>query len=527
MTGHKQAVLLGLLVSTAAATSACGGGGGGKQQPLNTSGLIGPEKGKAGSSEGGITTVGQVSPEIAAMTGNILRLASKARQLKVKEPVKLQVLDPQALVGIVRKKVGEDIPKDLVRAEGNTYAALGLVPPGYKYEEETYALLEEELAGLYIPEHKTMYVASGIKGGDLESTLAHELVHALQDQHFGIGEKMKFRPGEGDAIAAIHALAEGDATSAMFDARLIAEHGEDAVKVRNASALPDQDPEDLLAMTIKDKAGKSKIASAPRFLAVGLLAPYADGMRFVHGMRRQGGPLGWRAVDQAWARPPISTEQLLHLDKYAANELPVEVPTATSAALGASFKKTFDDVFGEQEGRIAFAEWMDVKSSKKAAAGWGGDRVTLYEDGDKHAVCWRVVFDSLDEAGEAYGFLQYGWSSAFGPAALQQGGAEKGADQLLVWGAVPQPAAAPVAPGAKDDKANPKAKKPAPAAAKKPAKPESTLPPLPDASGGSGPVATPITGCRALKVAGKSVTMLSGVPCGSVLAWSAEVGKAP
>ncbi|MBI2393184.1 MAG: hypothetical protein HYV09_26605 [Deltaproteobacteria bacterium] len=497
--------------------AACGGG---KTQAAGpSSGWIKGLDGKKGSkaAEGTVVAVGDVPPDVSGITGRTLKLASKARQLKVKEPIKLQVLGAQQLVAVVRKKVGDDIPKDLVRAEGNTYAALGLIPPTYKYEEETYALLEEELAGLYIPEDKTMYVAAGITGADLESTLAHELVHALQDQHFGIGERMKFRPGQGDAIAAIHALAEGDATSAMFDARIISEHGEEAVKMKNATAIPDQDPEDLLAITLKDKAGKSRISAAPRFLAVGLLAPYADGMRFVHAMRRQGGPLGWRAVDQAWARPPISTEQLLHIDKYAANELPIEVPAATSNALGASFKKTYDDVFGEQEGRIAFAEWMDVKSSKKAAAGWGGDRVTLFEHGDKRAVSWRIVFDSRDESDEAYGLLAFGWAKSFGPPSLQLPVNEKG-EQLQVWGAVPQPAAP------KEPPPDPKAKKPAKGDK---GKPESTLPPLPPLPDAPGAPAVKMDGCRALRQAGKSVTILGGVPCGSVVAWAAEVGKLP
>lgn len=496
--------------------AACGGGKSEAAGP--SSGWLKGLDGKKGTktAEGTIVAVGNVPPDVTGITGRTLQLASKARQLKVKEPVKLQVLAPQQLVGVVRKKVGDDIPKDLVRAEGHTYAALGLIPPNYKYEEETYALLEEELAGLYIPEDKTMYVAAGISGADLESTLAHELVHALQDQHFGIGDRMKFKPGQGDAIAAIHALAEGDATSAMFDARIISEHGDDAVKMKNATAIPDQDPEDLLAITLKDKGGKSKIGSSPRFLAVGLLAPYADGMRFVHAMRRQGGPLGWRAVDQAWARPPISTEQLLHIDKYAANELPIEVPTATAVALGASFKKTYDDVFGEQEGRIAFAEWMDVKSSKKAAAGWGGDRVTLFESGDKHAVSWRIVFDTRDDADEAFGLLAFGWAKSFGPPSLQQPVSDKG-EQLQVWGALPQVAAP------KEPPPDPKAKKPTTKG-----KPESTLPPLPPLP--DAPGATPalkMDGCRALRQAGKSVTLLGGVPCGSVVAWAAEVGKMP
>jgi hypothetical protein len=450
-----------------------------------------------------IVPVGQVPPEVAAITGRTLHLASKARMLKVKEPVKLKVLSGPDLVAIVKKKVATDIPKDQVRGEGRAYQALGLIPQGYNYEDETYAMLEEELAGLYIPEDKTMYVAKGITGDELETTLAHELVHALQDQHFGIGDRLKFKAGESDMIAAVHAMAEGDATSAMFDTRILSEAGEDALKFKNATAIPDHDPEELLDLELKSKKKPSKIASAPRFLAVGLLAPYADGMRFVHAMRRRGGPVGWKAVDQAWARPPSTTEQLLHIDKYDANEPSVDVPAATSNALGPSFKKTYDEIFGEQEGRIAFAEWMDVKSSKKAAGGWGGDHVTLFEDGDKQAVTWRVVFDSVDEATEAYGLLAYGWARAYGAPALQQ-------TDMQVWGALPAAAV----------KEDPKKKD----VAKKGDKP--ALPQLPDAPDAPGAPKITLKGCKAVKQAGKAITML-GAPCNVIVAWATEVGKAP
>ncbi len=502
------------LVLFALGLVACGGSGessGGPRAPGVVSAL---DKKAAGAEdlEGKIVPVGAVPPEVTAITGRTLHNASRARMLKVKEPVKLKVLSGPELVNVVKKKVSTDIPKEQIKGEGHAYAALGLIPQGYAYEDETYAMLEEELAGLYVPEDKTMYVAKGISGDELETTLAHELVHALQDQHFGIGEKMKFRPGEGDMTAAVHAMAEGDATSAMFDARIMSEVGEEALKFKNATTLiPDKDPEELLDLELKNKKKPSKIASAPRFLAVGLLAPYADGMRFVHGMRRRGGPLGWRAVDQAWARPPATTEQLLHLDKYDANEPAIEVPVATSAALGPSFKKTYDEIFGEQEGRIAFAEWMDVKTSKKAAGGWGGDRVTLFEDGDKHAVSWRIVFDNADEASEAFGHLALGWSRTYGVPSLQQGAADK-ADALQVWGALPAAPAPKV-----DDKKKDAGKKPDKAA----------LPPLPDAPDAPGTIKVALKGCRSLKQAGKAVTLLAGAPCTSIVAWSAEVGKAP
>lgn len=507
------------LVLVSLALIACGGTGesGGPRAPglVNALEKKGPGEPDA---KGLIVPAADVPAEVAAITGRTLHLASRARMLKVKEPVKLKVLSGAELVAVVKRKVQTDIPKDQIKGEGNAYSALGLIPQGYAYEDETYAMLEEELAGLYIPEEKTMYVAKGITGEELETTLAHELVHALQDQHFGIGEKMKFKPGESDAIAAVHALAEGDATSAMFDTRIMAEVGEEALKFKNAANLiPDKDPEELLEAELKSKKKPSKIQSAPRFLAVGLLAPYADGMRFVHGMRRRGGPVGWKAVDQSWARPPSTTEQLLHLDKYDANEPAIDVPAATSVALGPSFKKTYDEIFGEQEGRIAFAEWMDVKSSKKAAGGWGGDRITLFEDGDKHAVSWRVVFDTADDASEAFGLLSYGWARSYGAPALQQGATEKG-DALQIWGAlpnVPQPAT-------KDD---PKKKDAAKKDPKKPEKPG--LPPLPDAPDSPGTPKLALKGCRAVKHMGKAVTLLAGVPCASIVAWSAEVGKAP
>jgi hypothetical protein len=463
----------------------------------------------ADEGEGRIMPIGEVPREYEAITGRIWRLAARARRLKPKEPVKLKVLPPKDLVAVVRRKVAEDIPKDQIRGEGRVYAALGLVPPDYDYEAETFALLEEELAGLYVPEEKTMFLAARIEGEELVATLSHELVHALQDQHFGLGDRMKYRPGESDALAALHALAEGDATSAMIDELVLEREGEAALAARNSFAF-DKEAEDLASGGSRKK--NSRIANAPRFISVGLLAPYADGMRFVHAMRQRG---GWRAVDAVWAKPPTTTEQLLHPEKYDAGEPAIAVAPATGNALGPGFQKTYDEIFGEQEGRIAFAEWMDVPTSKKAAAGWGGDRVTLFESGEDRAVSWRIVFDDLDEAREAFGLLDGGWSGRFGVANLSQGSLTEGA--LRVWGAV---ASEP----AKD------AKKPA--GKKEPAKkepPKETLPQLPDAPGAPAGKASAVAlrGCRAMRLAGRAVTLLAGVPCKSVVAWANEVGGAP
>ena len=471
----------------------------------HTGKLAGPPLTKGGHEAAApleIITVGDVPPEVASITHRIWMQAAHVRKLKPTEPVKLAVLPGSELVSVVKLHVKEEIPGETIRAEGRCFEALGLLPPKFDYEAETYSLLEEELAGLYMPEDKTMYVARGIADDELDATLSHELVHALQDQHFQIGKRMKYQPGASDALGALQALAEGDATSAMIDQVIYNKKGDAGLAEFTAADLPDRDPEEFLAESLKDKKKDAKIRTAPRFISLGLIAPYADGMAFVNGLRRRG---GWAAVDAAWAKPPVTSEQLMHLEKYDANEPAIAVSVATASALGAAWKATFDDGFGEEEGRIAFGEWMGLDASKRAAKGWGGDHVTLFEaDGGKKAVVWRVVYDDEKEANEAGSLLVSGWTVSFGAA-------QKIAD-VQVWGAPQQPKSKE--PEKKSDK--PKKGEPPP------------LPQLPDAPG-STPTPKPVAmvGCRALRVAGKAVTMIAGAPCDQIGAWEAEVGKAP
>lgn len=458
----------------------------------------------------GIVTVGPVDPALTKVTDKAWRVASMVRRLKPKAPVKLSILDPKALVSLVKSKVKDEVPAEVIRSEGHCFEVLGLIPKGYDYENETYALLEEELAGMYLPDDKTMYVATGVKNDELDATLSHELVHALQDQYFQIGEKMKYKPGASDALSAMQALAEGDATSAMIDEIILAKKGEDALQQMNASDMDDRTPEEFLDDSLDDKKPDAAIKKAPRFIALGLVAPYADGLAFVNGLRRRG---GWDAVDMAWQKPPTSTEQLLHLEKYDAQEPSIDVPVATAAALGADWKNVYDDTFGEEEGRIAFGQWMGVAASKRAADGWGGDHVTLFESSAHDlAVGWRIVFDDDTQSKEAAQILEVAWTSTYGaPTKSSLGGVD-----VLVFGALVSTPKVVGEPAKKEKKAE------------KPG--NSELPPLPDpTTTPSSAVTAPTTssGCRAIARGGKAFALVAGAPCDKTAAFAAETAKAP
>ena len=218
------------------------------------------------------------------------------------------------------------------------------MPPDYDYEAGTFRLLEAQLAGFYEPHDKTMYLAADSADRAADATLAHELVHALQDQVFHLGAQLAYKPESNDRASAIEALAEGDATSAMMDVLLAETH-------RAATDVSD----DVFAAEVESSMSTGPdTGHVPRVLAASLVAPYVDGVLFVHALRRKG---DWSAVDKAWHSPPQTTEQLLHLEKFESQEKPESVP-APGPPAGSGWKRAYDDVFGEQGLRIVAEEWL-------------------------------------------------------------------------------------------------------------------------------------------------------------------------
>src|SRR5207249_4000721 len=119
-------------------------------------------------------------------------------------------------------------------------------------------------------------------------------------------------------------------------------------------------------------------AKAPRFLRDTLTFPYFAGLKLVVALRKKG---PWSTVDAAFRAPPESTEQVLHPEKFLAHEHPVVVTPSAIAAL-APAKEVRRDVLGEFEWKLLLASRISDAEAERAAAGWGGDRLVAYADGD-------------------------------------------------------------------------------------------------------------------------------------------------
>ena len=241
----------------------------------------------------------------SAPLGKAIIAASAARHLTALKPVSVVDVDRAALVEHVRVHVTRTVPAVEIEREERFLHLLGALPRDEAYERSVYELLRGALSGMYEPHDASIYVVADLPRPIHDRTVLHEAVHALQDQHFDLERREAWRANASDAMLAQACLAEGDAAVAAED-----------------TVPPDE---------------------ASTYVARELMAPYVVGSAFVRSLVVHG---GWADVDRAWGRPSLTTEQVLHPDKFWSSEPGLTVPTPSFASLG-TVSEVWTDVRGE------------------------------------------------------------------------------------------------------------------------------------------------------------------------------------
>ncbi len=300
--------------------------------------------------------------------------------------VKRETIDGEALKTFNMRTFDEDNPPEYIAANERLYKAFGLLPPDQSLKQLYLDLIDSQVAGFYRPDDKTLYVVSrtGSIGGADKITFAHEYDHALQDAAFPVFKDMKELLDETDRALARAAIYEGDATWLMFQwgsANLTPEEFA-------AAQLAGADPESMAVLE-----------RTPPILVESLLFPYTAGPAFIVPIHTAG---GWPAVDALYDKLPLSTEQILHPDKFRAGETPVAVqlPTTLAADMGTGWTEAIQDTFGEFQLGVWLREsGISASDASAAAAGWGGDRLAVLDGPDEAwAVVLRSTWDAEDEA---------------------------------------------------------------------------------------------------------------------------------
>jgi hypothetical protein len=322
--------------------------------------------------------------EVYAAIRNDVEAIRGLQPTEAVDPVTID--EAQLLKNLTAEFDAETTASDLKFSE-NVLITLGLLPAGSSLRDLTLDFQGSQVAGYYSPDKNQLFVVSrsGGLGPAEEVTYSHEFTHQLQDQNFNLDKLGADATNQSDRALAQLALVEGD-----------------AVSVQNRWTMANLTPEEmgqLLSASLDPKALEA-LQNAPAYLRDTSLFPYLSGNPFVETVIARG---EYKAVDAAFANPPVSTEQILHPEKYAAGEAPkvVKIPTLFAPALPRGWKAMGQDTLGEfilrtwlVQGGVASAQ------ATTAAAGWGGDRLELYASPNGITLLLVTQWDGLSDASE-------------------------------------------------------------------------------------------------------------------------------
>jgi hypothetical protein len=346
---------------------------------------------------------------VQRMAREIAPLVERAVGLHFKRPPVVAVRSRDQVRAYLSHMMDHELPPAELAGAQRAYRAFGLIPDTLDLRRLMLDLYGEQVAGYYDPDSSVLYVVRGAQPTLVRLILAHELVHALQDQYTSLDAILKLRR-QNDRQMAGQAVAEGQATLASLQALA---PGMDAAGLaaawrRNRQALRAQQE----AMPV--------FAAAPRMIQEDLVFPYVYGADFISAFEARRARPGEQPYG---ARMPVSTEQILHPGKYTARERPARVRLARPPA----DTLVYDDDFGEFDIGNALASWGTPDTEALvAASGWNGDRFTVLGGRSGTALVWVTAWDTADDAGEFERALRADWQRRTGAAEGAYGAAGSG-----------------------------------------------------------------------------------------------------
>jgi hypothetical protein len=342
---------------------------------------------------------GQVKNNQAA---SVEASVARIRELGFIRPVPLVIKTPEQAQQTMMTQIARDHTDQDLRIGGASGVMTGLYPPNIDLKRNTIELLRDEIVGFYDPDTKEMVMVQqphngsspnslGLGASMSSMVLAHELTHALQDQHFAIEKMLNQVKDNDDRTLALKCVAEGDATLAGFaySAGPLQQNKIDAL-INQLQALP-ADP-------------VAQRHSIPLALSVPMLFEYSSGSRFVGEAWQRG---GWPAVDRLYRDPPRSTQQIMQPELYFDHPtLPLHIELNGYRALLSGWKKVDDDTYGELLLKLIFQRNLPASAPAfSTLSKWAGDRIITLQRGDQLTLLWLIAFRdraSADEFALAY-----------------------------------------------------------------------------------------------------------------------------
>ncbi len=317
--------------------------------------------------------------QVAVLIDSLMPAVSAATGLKFKTVPKSAVRTRDQIHGYLIAKMNREMPPERLDGVRDVFRLLGMLPDSVDLRQLFVDLYTEQIAGFFDPDSTTLFTLTGADPAQLRLVLAHEMVHALQDQYTPV-DSILHDTTDADRLTAAQAVLEGQATLASLQAMFPA---------------ADMIGNDEFWTTFKQQLQQQQFTGtvfgrAPMVVRESLTFPYLAGSEFLRWF-----DVTFPGQEPFGSRMPLSTEEVLHPARYARGDVPLVVRfTGDTAGV------FFEDTFGEYDIDILRATLAGRTTvSSDSAIGWGGDRMRVYHSPDGPALVWVTVWDTPADAG--------------------------------------------------------------------------------------------------------------------------------
>lgn len=304
----------------------------------------------------------------AAAVAEIVRELEGISGLKQRRPIRAERMDRGRVKGFLAERMRAEIRPQEIRAEEALLKKLGFLPAEFDLEKTMLDLLSEQAAAFYDYRSKRLYLIESPAGELQHSALVHEIAHALADQNFDLRRFVEKVRQSDDAALARLAVMEGQATWLMSE----------YLTRRTGQSLKDSPVlVRMMSRAAELSAGQFPVYdAAPLYLRETLMFPYSRGMLFQHAVYER---LGLEAFARVFLRPPESTQQILHPEKYLGGEKPeaIEVPRLR---LPRAHRVLIEGTLGEWDHALLLKQYVGEREAEELAPAWRGGQYRLWQD---------------------------------------------------------------------------------------------------------------------------------------------------
>ena len=285
----------------------------------------GTAKSKSNSEDGDTHITPEQAKQLFSLVDELLKFSSQESGFPIKSDVKRQMTTRAAVEHYLSEKFDEDEDAKRMQRSEIVLKKFGLLDRDFNLKPFLLALLKEQIEAYYDSKTKTVNMLDWISIDEQKPVLAHELTHALQDQHVDLDKWSDQTPPDvshtasedSDHLAkdeldtAREAVTEGQATAVMMDNML---------KPMGKSLIGDPEIMDFLKRQMSGSENSPMLARAPLLLSESLLFPYREGLSFEQDVWMDRGQTA--AFTGALDRPPSSSWEIMNPREYEMGHVP-------------------------------------------------------------------------------------------------------------------------------------------------------------------------------------------------------------